>query len=326
MSFASALIHYFYPVHTNDHKPKLLHAPALLFLSFLLLLYQVLLQIAPQVGVRILGYAANIPPSEVVNLTNLKRQEAGVGMLEVNPLLEQAARNKGLHMLENDYWAHVSPDGTEPWSFFVDSGYKYKYAGENLARDFANPGSAIEAWMASPSHRDNLLSSKYTQIGIAVVEGDMDGVDTTIIVQLFGAPVGDLGSGVPIAEASTQENITSRQEVGGTQSSQPTIAPTNAPIPTERPVSEGASVSDELPKQEVAGGSGILSNISISPFASTKSLSVFTISLLLGVFTVDGIVVAKKKIPRVGGRTVAHIAFLGMVLAIILIARAGKIL
>lgn len=322
MSFAAALIHYFYPVHTNDHKPKLLHTPVLLFLSLLLLSYQVLLQIAPQVGVSILGYAANIPPAEVINLTNIKRQEVGVGKLEVSPLLEQAARNKGLHMLENDYWAHIAPDGTEPWAFFINSGYKYKYAGENLARDFANPSSAVDAWMASPSHRDNLLSGKYTQIGVAVVEGDMNGVDTTIIVQLFGTPVGDLSTGVPIAEASTRENTAFDRNVVAAEEITPTITPVITPQPTVTPIP--VNVSGNL--DEGSGGSGILSNLTISPFESTKSLSAFTITLLLGVFTVDGIVVAKKKLPRVGGRTVAHIAFLGMILAIILIARAGKIL
>lgn len=323
MSFANALLHYFYPVHTNDHKPKIIHTPVLLFLSFVLLAYQVLLQVAPQIGVSILGYAANIPTSEVVRLTNVKRQEAGVGTLEVSPILEQAARNKGLHMLENDYWAHVAPDGTEPWAFFISSGYKYKYAGENLARDFTNPNSAVEAWMASPTHRDNLLSGKYTQIGIAVVEGDMDGVDTTIIVQLFGAPVGDLSAGVPIAEASTGQTVA--QEVGGSQNVQPTVVPTTTSPPAETLSPQNVDGMDRLPGGS-EGDSGILTNLSISPFESTKSLSVFTISLLLGVFTVDGIVVAKKKLPRVGGRTVAHIAFLGMVLAIILIARAGQIL
>jgi hypothetical protein len=332
MSFTNALLHYFYPVHTNDHKPRLLHTPVLLLLSFLLLTYQVLLQVAPQVGVGILGYAANIPPVEVVNITNTKRQEAGAGTLEVNHLLEQAARSKGLHMLENGYWSHVAPDGTEPWAFFLDSGYKYKYAGENLARDFTNPDSAVDAWLASPSHRDNLLSGKYSQIGVAVVEGDMNGVDTTIIVQLFGAPAGDLAPGVPVAEASTEETSSSSPEqlVLEITNNSPTPAsaaePSSIQTPTEVSASKTALVVGDPSETLTAGGTGAISSLSISPFQSTKSLSAFTITLLLGVFTVDGIVVAKKKIPRIGGRTFAHIAFLGMALALILIARAGQIL
>lgn len=133
------------------------------------------MQAFPLFGVRILGYAANISSTEIVSLTNQKRTEAGVSSLIYNLQLEQAARQKGQDMIENDYWAHVAPDGTEPWVFFVDAGYKYRYAGENLARDFSNPQDAINAWMASPSHKDNLLSDKYKEIGIAVVEGDLGG-------------------------------------------------------------------------------------------------------------------------------------------------------
>ncbi|MBN1169242.1 hypothetical protein JXA63_05120, partial [Candidatus Woesebacteria bacterium] len=320
------LLHYFYPVHTNDHKPRLLHTPVLLFLSFLLLSYQLVLQLAPQLGVDILGYAANIPPAEVVRLTNIKRQEVGAGQLEVSPTLEAAARKKGEHMLANNYWAHVAPDGTEPWYFFIDSGYNYKYAGENLARDFSNPESAVEAWMASPSHRDNLLSGKYSQIGIAVVEGDLNGVDTTIIVQLFGAPVVDLAAGVPIAQARTDTTSPPEPALESEGQQQPAMQPTATPLPEITPVAEAVQVAEQLPAGNVGSGSGILSNLTISPFESTKSLSVFTITILLGVFTVDGIVVAKKKLPRVGGRTFAHIAFLGMIFAVILIAKAGQIL
>jgi len=55
-------------------------------------------------------------------------------------------------------------------------------------------------------------------------------------------------------------------------------------------------------------------------------MSLVTIGMLLIVLVVDGFVVANKKITRIGGRTFAHLAFLGMILAIILIAQAGEIL
>ena len=51
-----------------------------------------------------------------------------------------------------------------------------------------------------------------------------------------------------------------------------------------------------------------------------------TVALLLIVLVVDWIIIARKKIVRVGGRNLAHLSFLGMILIIIIIAKAGLIL
>jgi hypothetical protein len=99
-------------------------------------------------------------------------------------------------MFARDYWAHVSPQGVQPWHFITQSNYAYRYAGENLARDFSDPDSVIKAWIASPSHRDNLLNPKYQDIGVAVVDGKLGGRDTTLVVQFFGTRI----SGQPLAQ------------------------------------------------------------------------------------------------------------------------------
>lgn len=315
MYLAYTLAHYFFPRHSNNHKAKLLHASTLYFLIFSLVIYQVLLQALPLTGLKILGYAANIPPDKVIELTNQKRNDAGVGNLVYNPKLAAAARSKGEHMLAQDYWAHVAPDGTQPWKFFTDVGYVYRYAGENLARDFSDPTSTVDAWMASPSHKENLLSAKYKDIGIAVVEGDLGGVETTLVVQFFGSPYIDSTPTVPVASADIQGTL------APTPSPKPTE--TTVPTPTLQVASEG-----EIETQATApsGDISVKPKILISPFSSTKGMSLVTIGMLLIVLVVDGLVVANKKITRIGGRTFAHLAFLGMILAIILIAQAGNIL
>src|SRR4030042_2466483 len=319
MNIAYTLVHYLYPQNSNNQKAKLLHTSTLFALSIFLIIYQVILQAFPLTGSKILGYAANIPPDEIIRLTNIKRQEAGISDLQYNAGLTQAAKAKGEHMLANDYWSHVAPYGTEPWKFFTDSGYRYRYAGENLARDFSDPASAISAWMASPSHKDNMLSGKYKEIGVAVVEGDLNGVDTTIIVQLFGTQLVDTTPQVPIAKAG-RETATSVN---------PATQPTVTPIPTLAPV---AQVSPTMiieqgkitvqPVEEKANTFQLL----ISPFKSTKDISVAITTILIVVMVFDGIVIARRKITRVGGRSFAHIAFLGMILTILLIAKAGEIL
>ena len=306
MYLAYTLAHYFFPRHSNNHKAKLLHASTLYFLILSLVIYQVLLQALPLTGLKILGYAANIPPDKVIELTNQKRNDAGVGNLVYNPLLSSAARAKGEHMLTQDYWAHVAPDGTQPWKFFTDVGYVYRYAGENLARDFSDPTSTVDAWMASPSHKENLLSAKYKDIGVAVVEGDLGGVETTLVVQLFGSPYIDSTPSVPIASADIQG----------------TLAPTPSPQPTETLIPTPTLQVVTAPSGDIS----VKPKILISPFSSTKGMSLVTIGMLLIVLVVDGLIVANKKITRIGGRTFAHLAFLGMILAIILIAQAGEIL
>jgi len=107
-----------------------------MIIAFLFVFIQSLLNFLPKAGVKILGYAANIPVESVLSLTNEKRKAAGLPELKLDPVLSQAAKNKGEDMLAKDYWAHISPDGVEPWKFFLDAGYQYRYAGENLARDF----------------------------------------------------------------------------------------------------------------------------------------------------------------------------------------------
>lgn len=329
MKFFDALAHYFYPRYSNNHKAKLLHSSSLLLVSAVLLGYQIILNVIPRTGVNILGYAANISTDEIIRLTNEKRAAAGVGALRYNSALSQAARAKGAHMLQYDYWAHVAPDGTEPWKFFTDVGYKYRYAGENLARDFTNPNSTVDAWMASSSHKENLLSTKYADIGVAVVEGDLGGVDTTIVVQLFGTPLGDTAAAPvaarPVATATPKPaaltpTVASTSSVGALS---PTVALTETPTLTPVPnLQEIGSISTLPPVEKKAGTWDLL----ISPFHTTRGISILVTSVLLLVMAIDAIVIARRRIKRVAGRTFAHIAFLGMILAILLIAKAGQIL
>lgn len=314
MSFTHSLAHFVFPSHTNNQRAKLLHTSSILLVMVALVSVQVILTVIPAAGIGILGYAANIPASRVIELSNQKRSEAGVLPLSVDDSLTKAARDKGEHMLENNYWAHVAPDGTEPWHFFLTNGYKYKFAGENLARDFSNPESAVEAWMASPSHKDNLLSTKYDEVGIAVVEGDLDGVDTTIIVQLFGSR-SEGETAASIAQAGVESDSTTAPT--------PTISATPSPAPTTITKPEEQTL---IPAVSTEGNGTTNGRGFLSPFTTTQAVSLFTIIALLGVLVVDGIITHKRGTARVTGRSVAHFAFLGMILSLVIIAKAGQIL
>ena len=313
--------HYLIPHSTNNHKAKALHSKTIFFVVLFLLLFQISISyILPRSGVGILGYASSIPVDEVIHLTNQKRGDAGLSPLAYNASLTQAAQAKGEDMLARGYWAHVAPDGSEPWIFFINAGYNYRYAGENLARDFTNSASTVDAWMASPTHKDNLLSANYSEIGVAVVEGDLNGVDTTIVVQLFGAKHADVVS-EDVAESSaaaTQiaEIVASPvpARAASTAIASPEPVPTPAPLFIEQPTVAAQTI-------DVNDG-----QVLVSPFIATKTLSLVVTGFLLVILVIDAVVISRRRIARVSGRTFAHMAFIGMIIAVALVLKAGRVI
>ena len=305
MANGNNLIHLFFPHESNNRRARILHPSSLFFVTILLFVFQIGLNFFGKSFPRVLGYASNIAPSEVIRLTNEKRAQAGLSPLIENGILSQAAQAKGVDMMNRDYWAHFAPDGTSPWKFFIDFGYRYRYAGENLARDFSSASSAVDAWMASPTHRENIMNDKYKEIGIAVLDGNLAGSETTVIIQFFGAKSGSGVASIPEAKAAIATNKPVAVQI-------PVVVTTPTPLPSLSP--SPVSISS------------LKSPSWISPFSSTKNLSLGITGILLLVLSVDLIIVKRNKIVRVGGRTLAHIAFLGMVLAAILILKAGEII
>lgn len=312
MKLIKFIRHLFIPHESNNQKAKILHPSSLVSIAIFIIGFQFFLNLAPKAFPRVLGYAANISPSEVIRLINEQRVGQGLSPLDENSTLDSAAQAKGNDMLSKGYWAHFAPDGTSPWSFFLSFGYKYKYAGENLARDFPDAGSAVTAWMNSPSHKENILNPNYRETGVGVVEGNLAGVNTTIIVQFFGSPLGGSPS-IPVAEAKTIPKIVATPAPSITPRPTPNlvavvITPTPVVLPTSTPLASA------------------ISKVLVSPFSSTKNLSMGITGILLLVLSIDLIVVRRRRIARIGGKTMAHIAFFGMIFAVILILKAGQII
>jgi uncharacterized protein YkwD len=128
------------------------------------------------------------PEQDFLLATNAARVAVNLPELTLNQQLTVAAQAKANDMLVNDYWAHFRPsDGTPPWFFISQAGYSYTIAGENLARGFSSVAGITKAWLASPTHRANLLSSKYKEVGFAsVTTTDEQGNSIILTVQLFG--------------------------------------------------------------------------------------------------------------------------------------------
>lgn len=135
--------------------------------------------------------AKTLDPVIVIKWTNQYRADNGLAALTENDLLVQAAQAKTDDMFQKQYFEHISPAGTSPSQMVAAAGYKYKVTGENLALgDFKNEKELVDAWMASPGHRENILNKDYTEIGIATgLNTYQDRGKTWLAVQEFGRPL-----------------------------------------------------------------------------------------------------------------------------------------
>lgn len=298
--------HYFVPHSSNNQKARLLQPSFLSLLVAFFLTAQFFLNYFSFYYPQVLGYAANISPEKVIELTNQERTKKGLAPLKNNSLLNEAAQQKGGDMFALDYWAHNSPTGRTPWTFFKESGYVYVFAGENLARDFNDSEAVIRAWMDSPTHRDNILNNQYQEIGLAVVNGNLQGVETTLIVQLFGTPT-------PAAPSPPEKETIVSQE---TTVPQAVLATSEATIPAQ---STGLAAAVE---EEPQSPSPSL----LSPFSVTKILVVGLTSLLIGLLVLDLYLVSRKKIARLSSRSLAHLTFLLFVALIIFVTQQGLVI
>jgi len=134
-------------------------------------------------------YALEITPENIILLVNQSRQSEGIKPLTENVLLSQAASEKAADMINNNYFAHFSPNGKSPWFWLEKNGCFYEYAGENLAINFFDAVSQHNAWMESEKHRRNILNPAYQEIGVAVKKGNIKGKMSLVVVQFFATPI-----------------------------------------------------------------------------------------------------------------------------------------
>jgi uncharacterized protein YkwD len=134
------------------------------------------------------NWKENITPESIFYYSNLERSEREIKGLSMSGILSKAAQNKADDMAQKQYFGHIGPDNKEPWKWIEEENYSYLSAGENLAVNFFRPSNVIKAWMDSPSHRDNLLNSDFSEMGIGMSEGIYKNKKSIYIVQLFAKP------------------------------------------------------------------------------------------------------------------------------------------
>src|SRR3989344_299144 len=195
--FWQRIKNHFVPSHHNAYRPHLLRRRSLLFLLALALLAEGALVANLIARQSSHDFLAAIIQSEIISLTNAERAQNKVAALKESPLLDRSAQAKADDMAERGYFAHKDPQGREPWVWIQEAGYDYQYAGENLAVRFVDSQDVVAGWMASPTHRANIIKPSYTDIGVGIAQGVYKGQPATFVVQYFAAPA------VAVAAAAT---------------------------------------------------------------------------------------------------------------------------
>lgn len=199
---------YFVPHEHNDYKPHILRSKATIFIAGLIVLAEFAFLAQTFIFAPGRGFLAQILESILIEETNASRLADSISILKFNPLLSAAASAKAQDMAEKSYFAHTSPEGVTPWHWLDEVGYKYSYAGENLAINFSDSKDVFDAWMNSPSHRENILNNHFTEIGIGMANGIYQNKETVFIVQFFGKPFEKEIAAAPVVPAKSKVAIT----------------------------------------------------------------------------------------------------------------------
>jgi uncharacterized protein YkwD len=126
----------------------------------------------------------------IVRAMNRQRTRHGLAKVRPGRRLARAADFHSWEMLDADYFAHESRDGS-PFHLRVRRYVSYRAIGETLAMvGGCGKGSArriVRMWMDSPPHRAILLSSAYRRVGIGKRTGDLAGNHACVVTADFAS-------------------------------------------------------------------------------------------------------------------------------------------
>lgn len=118
----------------------------------------------------------NVNKQKLLNLVNNQRSKGctcgseympPVAAVTWNNLLANAALGHSKDMNVNSYFSHTSQDGTTFSARVTAAGYNWASVGENIAVGYTSEAEVIEAWIESAGHCKNLMSPKFTEMGVA---------------------------------------------------------------------------------------------------------------------------------------------------------------
>ncbi len=290
------LSHWFLPHKHTHQKAHLISWEAILIYTLLFMLLQVSFNLAGYFKPGILGISGDIGQKKIIELTNIERQKLNLPFLKENSALDSAAKAKAVNMFSEDYWAHFAPSGKTPWDFILGSGYNFSYAGENLAKNFYSEEEVMVAWMNSSAHRENIVNAKYQEIGLAVVEGVLNGQKTTLVVQMFGTTRAGLASASEVSVSGKSFTVSKAEY--------------SKPILLSPQVESRPSVLSAL----------------IDPYQVSKIFGLGVIFLMGSLLFIDFMILRKRGILRLTSHHLAHFSLLSVTATALITGGPGSIL
>ena len=199
---------HFIPHDGNDHRPHILRDKNTRNIVILVIFLEIFTFLIPNlIHINRTGGMAAVLPAILATLTNEERTSQNLSSLNINPILVRAAELKAKDMATKGYFAHTSPEGKTPWYWLGQVGYKYQYAGENLAINFSDSKDVTDAWMASPTHRANIIKDKYTEIGTGIATGIYEGKETIFVAQVYANPLVEAKIQTPTKKIETEKVV-----------------------------------------------------------------------------------------------------------------------
>jgi uncharacterized protein YkwD len=130
---------------------------------------------------------ASVAPGELIEFTNRERARAGLSPLRTNARLTQAAEIQAGQVAAAGRLEHTLPQAAYPTleDRMAAAGYAWRRVGENLAFGQRNAAAAVDTWMQSPGHRENILNDEFVDIGAGFV---VDPNGRPYYVQVFARP------------------------------------------------------------------------------------------------------------------------------------------
>ena len=230
----------------------------------------------------VLSYSTSMSIGGLLSDTNAARAANGIGALRLDDKLNAAAQANADDMAARNYWSHYTPEGNPPWVWVTNQGYSYLALAQNLAAGFSDEQSTVNGWMASPSHRENMLNSTYSDVGFGYANNpdytSAGGGPMTIVVAFYGKPQ-------VLSAATSQPSSASAPPA-------PTISSTTASPPAQTapaPSAPAAAVQPSKPpaantKQSKAGKTAAVttSHLELALPKASYGQAATKVSLLIG--------------------------------------------
>ncbi len=108
----------------------------------------------------------------LLQLHNDYRRMAGIKPLVINTNLQKAAAGHAKWMAEANILSHTGRYNSSFTARLRDAGYRFSYAGENIAMGYATALAVVEGWKKSPGHRANMLNRNFKEVGFGIATSE----------------------------------------------------------------------------------------------------------------------------------------------------------